>query len=311
MMPGNILFFIFSLIAVWIGAGIIVASLDRISRRLEISAFAASFFILGLLTSLPELSVGINSIIEKKPEIFVGDLIGGSMILFLMVIPLLSVLGNGVTLSHQLTRRKLIFALYVVGLPTLLTIDNNFTRIEGLLLIFMYFVLFYKMEKKKGLMDHFRDKFALHKKNTVRDAGKILAGAFIVYMASAVLVENTIYFSKVLSVSPYLLSLLGLSIGTNLPEISIALRTVTYGKKDIALGDYIGSAAANSLILGVLAIINGQVITFTNHLSITFLMMTLGLFLFYRFTRSKNDISRVEGFLLFLVYLVFFILEMK
>ena len=160
-------------------------------------------------------------------------------------------------------------------------------------------------------MDHFRDKFALHKKNTVRDAGKILAGAFIVYMASAVLVENTIYFSKVLSVSPYLLSLLGLSIGTNLPEISIALRTVTYGKKDIALGDYIGSAAANSLILGVLAIINGQVITFTNHLSITFLMMTLGLFLFYRFTRSKNDISRVEGFLLFLVYLVFFILEMK
>lgn len=310
-MPGNILFFIFSLFAVWLGAGIIVTSLDRISRRLEISAFAASFFILGLLTSLPELSVGINSIIEKKPEIFVGNLVGGSIILFLMVIPLLSLLGNGITLSHQLTRRKLIFALYVVGLPTLLTIDNNFTRIEGLLLIFMYFVLFYKMEKKKGLLDHFRDKFALHKKSTIWDAGKIIAGAFIVYIASAVLVENTIYFSKVLSVSPYLLSLLGLSIGTNLPEISIALRTATYGKKDIALGDYIGSAAANSLILGVLAVINGQVITFTNHLSVTFLMTALGLFLFYRFTRSKNDISRTEGLLLFLVYLAFFILEIK
>ena len=47
-MPGNILFFIFSLIAVWMGAGIIVTSLDRISRRLEISAFAASFYDGGL-----------------------------------------------------------------------------------------------------------------------------------------------------------------------------------------------------------------------------------------------------------------------
>ncbi|KKS97630.1 MAG: calcium:sodium antiporter, inner membrane protein [Candidatus Gottesmanbacteria bacterium GW2011_GWA2_43_14] len=310
-MPGNLLLFISALIAVWIGAGMIVTSLDRIAKHLEISAFAASFFFLGLLTSLPEMSVGVSSILENTPEIFVGDLVGGSMIIFFVVIPLLSVLGNGVKLSHQLTRRKLIFALYLIGLPTLLIIDNNLTSIEGLVLIFMYIILFYKMEKKKGLLDHFRDKLASDRGVTTISVIKIVLGAFIVLMASSMLVNSTIYFSQVLNISPYLFSLLGLSIGTNLPEISIAIRSVKYGKKDIALGDYLGSASANSLLLGILAIVNGRTITFNNHLPVTFMLMTLGLFFFYRFTRSKNDISRLEGILLFLVYLTFFVLEMK
>src|SRR3990167_5911120 len=100
-MLSELSFFFFALSVLWLGAGLIVYSLDNISRRLEISAFAASFSILGILTSLPEISVGINAIIDKKPEIYVGNLLGASVVLFLMIIPLLAILGNGVKLSHQ------------------------------------------------------------------------------------------------------------------------------------------------------------------------------------------------------------------
>ena len=294
----------------WLGSGLIVYSVDRISRRLEISAFAVSFFVLGFLTSLPELSVGINSIIDKTPEIYVGNLIGGSVIIFLLIIPLLAILGKGIKLSHQLNPHKLIFSLYVIGLPSLLIIDKNLTKIESLLLLFVYFVLLYSMERKKGLFDHFRDKFKSAKSEILYDFFKIVIGAFVVFMASSILVDKTIVFSQIFAVSPYLISLLVLSIGTNLPELSIAIRSVSSGKKEIALGDYVGSAATNTVLLGALTLINGKPIVLENHFIMTFVFMVLGLFLFYYFTRSKNDISRKEGLVLLFVYIAFFLLEL-
>ena len=308
MLP-DLALFIFALTTLWFGAGLIVTSLDKISKQLEISAFAASFFLLGFLTSLPELSVGINAIIDKKPEIFVGNLIGGSLIIFILIIPLLAILGNGVTLSHQLSIRKLIFSLYLVGLPALLIIDKNLSLIEGFLLIFLYLVLFYTLEKRKGIIDHFRDKFTTDRRHNISLLGKILIGAFVVFYYSGLLVDQTIVFSADLGISPFLLSLLGLSIGTNLPEISIALRSITSGNKEIALGDYIGSASTNSVILGVLTIVNGTSVSFNNHFLITFSFMLVGLSLFFYFTRSKNDISRKEGLILLILYLTFVVME--
>lgn len=302
--------FLFALIVLWLGAGLIVYSLDSISRRLEISAFVASFSILGILTSLPEISVGINSIIDKTPEIYVGNLIGGSVVLFLLIMPVLAILGNGVKLSHQLTPARLILSLYTIGLPSLVIIDGNLTLAESLLLIFVYFILLYSLEKRKGLLEHFRDKFLVGKKNIYRDLLKIVIGAFIVYMASSILVDKTIIFSQILGISPFLLSLLGLSIGTNLPELSIALRAAATGKKEIALGDYIGSAAANTVIIGILTLVNKKQLLLQNHFLMTFMFMLSGLTLFYYFTRSKNDLSRKEGFVLIFVYLAFFLMEL-
>lgn len=302
--------FILALVSIWFGAGMIVSSIDRMAKQLEISAFAVSFFILGFLTSLPEISVGVNSILEGRPEIYIGNLIGGSIILFILVIPLLAILGNGIKLNHQISARKLIFSLYVIGLPAILIIDGNFTWIEGILIIIMYFILFYNMEKKKGVLENIIDNALIDKKQNAMHIGRIIAGAVVVFLASTILVDATVAFSGYLGVSPFMLSLLGLSIGTNLPEISIAIRTVTMGKKDIALGDYVGSAAANSLILGILSIFTGQTVYLKNHFFITFTFMAIGLSLFYYFTRSKNDISRKEGLILLFTYFAFFLLEL-
>lgn len=301
---------IFALIVLWLGAGLIVYSLDNIAQKLSISAFAASFSILGILTSIPEISVGINSIIEKKPEIFVGNLIGASVVLFLLVIPLLAILGNGVSLTHHMTPSKLILSLYTVGLPAFVIMDGSLTILESILLILIYLILLFILEKKKGLFVNFKAKLSAGKNVVFQDLAKIIVGAFVVYMASNILVEKTILFSQLLGVSPFILSLLGLSIGTNLPEITIALRAARSGKKEIALGDYIGSASANTLIIGFLTLINRQTLFLQNHFLITFAFTIIGLTLFYYFTRSKNDISRKEGIILFILYLVFILMEL-
>src|SRR3989338_10797484 len=117
----QLFFYIFAFLLIWFAAGVIVTSVDRLAHKLNLSSFAISFFLLGILTSVPEISVGISSVIDKKPEIFVGNLIGGVAVIFLLIIPLLAVFGGGVKLTHQLEKHNLIFALLVIITPTVFT----------------------------------------------------------------------------------------------------------------------------------------------------------------------------------------------
>ena len=73
-----------SFFVIWYCSGIIIRSVENLAKRLKISPFAMSFFVLGILTSVPEFSIGVNSIINNTPDIFVGNLLGASLIIFIM-----------------------------------------------------------------------------------------------------------------------------------------------------------------------------------------------------------------------------------
>lgn len=305
----NGLLYIISFILIWFGAGLIVNSVDKYARKLHISSFAVSFFILGFLTSTPEIAVGLNSIIEKDPEIYVGNLIGGVIVIFLFIIPALAIFGKGITLSHQLNNKNLLLSLIVCVAPALLISDRRVTVFEGILLIFLYLVLFYMIEKKKGIIENIEDKFLKTDRDDLKYLAKIIIGVIIVFLTSRFIVDETIYFSKILQISPFFISLIMLSLGTNLPELSVGIRSLSSGKKEIAFGDYIGSAAANTAIFGVLTVINKSDVIILDHFFQRFIFIAAGLGLFYFFSRSKNNISRVEGFILFSVYILFLFVE--
>ncbi len=306
----NIAFYFISFFLIWYASGIIVNSLTRFTKKLKLSTFAVSFFVLGILTSIPEFAVGINSIIQQRPGIFIGNLLGASLTLFILVIPILAVLGNGVKMIHQLSTDNLIFTLLFVAAPTFLIADNVLTRTESVFLILMYIILFYFIEKKHGLFVNVREGLENFKdKNAFEDVVELLLACVIVFVTSQYIVTQTIYFSELLSVSTFLISIVVLSIGTNLPELSLAIRAVMAGKREVALGDYLGSAAANSLLFGIFTFLNGDRINIETYSYKTMAMMLLGLGIFYFFSRSKQDISRREGKILLLVYLLFLVVE--
>ena len=307
-MSADLIITILALIAIWFSAETILRAVDSVSHKLNLSTFAVSFVVLGILTSLPEISVGVNALFEDAPEIFTGDLIGASLVLFILVIPLLAILGNGVKLSNHLSSGKLLFALVTVGLPGVFITDGQLTSWEAVALIVLYIGSVVVIEKQKGILQQLRNRLVCDKRDYLVMGIQVITAAVILFYAGAVLVDKTVLVAHVLGVSPYLVSLLGLSVGTNTPELTLAVRAVMLGKKDVAIGDYIGSASANTLILGVLALINGGV-SVSNHFFQTMLFTVLGLGFFYYFTRSKNDVSRTEGIALLFLYLSFILAE--
>lgn len=301
--------FLASFVLLWIGSGLAVTAITKISHSLRMSSFFISFFVLGLFTSLTEIMVGISAVIEKQPELFVGNLIGSSAVVFLLTVPILAILGNGVSLNHTFKFKDLVLAAIVVGFPALLTLDNKINAIDAIVCIIVYTYYIFTQEKKNGYLQR------LVVMNLARSAiyfnvAKILVAVGLVFIASYLLVTQTTILAITLGVSPYIISILVISIGTNIPEISIAIRALLAKKKDIAFGNYVGSASLNTLILGILSLLSGRTITAegSNYSIITFI---IGLAVFLYFGKSRSTVSRVEGIGLLICYFLFVVFELS
>jgi cation:H+ antiporter len=305
----NLFFYILAFILIWVGSGFIVSSTSRFSEKLKLSAFAFSFIFLGLFTSIPELSVGLQSVADNEPEIFVGNLIGGIAVIFLLIIPLLAVFGRGINLKNELDDNATLLTLAVVSLPSFFVLDKRVTNLEGMFMIISYVLLLILVGRRHGIFDRGNKKLLNTKSYSYKDLLKIIFGIVLVFISSAVIVDKTNYFAQAFSIPEFYLGLIIISLGTNLPELSIAIRSVISGKKDIAMGDYLGSAAANTLLFGLFTLmIDGEVVTVDNFL-VTFIFILFALCVFYLLYSNKKIISRKNGILMLGIYALFIVVE--
>jgi cation:H+ antiporter len=311
---GHIALFLLSFAVIWFFAGILVDSVDRVAKRFNHSGFTVAFFVLGFLTSVSEISVAVNSSLEKQPQISAGNLVGASFVIILLIVPLLAILGKGISLKNTLSRRNLLISMGVVLLPALFLLDGVINRTEAVLILLLYGCLIYSIQRKESLLKTLEkvDKSLLHKKRaTLKDSIKILIGAAFIFAAGYILVNEAVYFSETLSVPSSLIGLILLSVGTNFPELVIAFRSIVKKHKDIAFGDYLGSAVANTPVFAILVLVNGAFTVESSEFVGTFFLMLGGLILFYIFAGSRNTISRFEGWVLMYVYLAFLLLQIS
>jgi len=270
-----------------------------------------SFFLLGILTSVPETAISATAVAGRNPEIFVGTLLGGTVVIFLFIIPLLAILGRGIRINHDLSNTHILLTLFVLITPALLIIDQKVTNPEGFFMIFLYCVLFYVIQRKQGIFDRNNTKIMEIRTYSFFDLIKVGLGVGLVFVSSQYIVRQTTTFSQILHIPTYYISLILLSVGTNLPELSLAVRSVLSGRKDIAFGDYLGSAASNTLLFGIFTLLNeGEVLT-VNNFFVTFLFTLIGLILFYFFSKSQRFISIREGVILLGVYALFVVYEIS
>ncbi len=301
---------------IWLLSGMLINAIDRVAKRYQRPGFAVAFFVLGFLTSIGEMSVAFNSTVQGVPQVSAGNLVGGSIVMFFLIIPLLAIIGNGFDTSRALRPRNLVFLLFFVLVPTFFCIDGSLDRSEGVVILLLYITLIFLLQKKRPSEVVTRDVVARvgaeltsHRRATAWDISKIAFGAVIIFISGKVLVDEAVYFAELLQVPLSFIGLLLLAIGTNIPEIVIAVRGVLGNHKDIAFGDYLGSAAANALLIGLLAVVNDSFALERSEFIFAFLLMVVGFTLFFIFAHTKAFLSRWEGLVLFLLYIAFVVFQ--
>lgn len=173
-------------------------------------------------------------------------------------------------------------------------------------MMILYIVLIFFMRSKRGLFHHIRALLRpKNQKANFHDILKILAALVIIFFSGRLLVENLEIIANYLNTPPFILSLLALSVGSNLPELFIGTLAVIRKQKEVAFGHYLGAAASNGFFLGLLTLINGPLTITDPYFFIIPLYIVVGLTLFYFFVQKRNDISRNEGYVLLMLYLSF------
>jgi cation:H+ antiporter len=115
-----------------------VDSVIGIARRLDISEALIAVLIIGIGTSLPELSISISAILKRRTQMSVGNIVGSNILDTLLPIGVAAVI-SAVTIESQTIYFDIpfIFALTVVVLGLFLA-RRGVQRPQGFLVLSMY-----------------------------------------------------------------------------------------------------------------------------------------------------------------------------
>lgn len=313
MIFAHIVLLVLSLAIIWFFGGRIVAAVNRVAERLHQSRFIVAFFVLGFVTSISEFSVMVNATLARTPQVSAGNLVGASVVIFLFIIPFLALSARqGLALRHSLSSTHLLAAIGAILLPVVVLIDGVATMHEGLVCCAAYLALLYAMRPTGNAEVVMRpaDEATLGWIGTTfKDLGTIVIGGLVIFFVAGILVDEANFFASVFGVPGSFIGLVILSIGTNIPELVVAIRAVIERHTDIAFGNYIGSALTNTAIFGLLPLLNGRFTIDASEFRVSSLVLISGLVLFYVFAQSGKRITRLEGGFLMGLYVLFIVFE--
>lgn len=292
---------------IWIGASVVVSSVEVISKKLNMAQFSVSFLLLGLATSISEFSVAGNAVLLGTPEVSAGNLIGGSMLIALCIIPLLALSNRGIKFKEDMKDNNLLLFMVVTAAPIVVAIDRVIGYSEALILLLLYGYFFLTHNKHKALVSKLS--VSRNKGKISREVVKMLIGVICVVLASRVVVIQSVSLAETIGLSTFFVGIVMLAFGTNIPELSIAIRGIITGRRDIALGNYVGSVSLNTPTMAVVTLLHRQDIVLKDTSTWIMVLFLIGLGLFYLFARSRTKLSFQEALILISCYLVYIVLE--
>lgn len=237
----------------------------NLSLRVGIPALIVSLTIVAFGTSAPELLIAINSVLENKPDIAMGNVVGSNTANILLVLGVPAILATLHT-SECNTRKTYIFMMLATVLFIALAFTGSFGTWQALVLLAaLAYVLF----------DAFRDAHK-HRKGTAQAAVEdeeevegadpnmpwwqiivfLLLGLIGLPLGADLLVDNASLIARDYGVSETVIGLTLVALGTSLPELATTTMAALRRQADVVLGSVIGSNMFNLLaIIGVAALI--------------------------------------------------------
>ena len=329
-MTNTILLIILGLAMIIIGANFLVEGSSRIATRFGISDIVIGMTIVAIGTSAPELVVSFLGAMKGSVGLSVGNILGSNICNILLIIGLSSIIYP-MTVTRINVNRDLQFLLLstvVLVLVSLdaqietLTIDDQMTgnvisRTEGLILLLFFLVfMFYSFASAKRHEEATRgteskeEEKPVVKKNFFISLLMFLGGLAVLIWGGNILVDNATTLARAKGVSDTLIGATIIAIGTSLPELAASVMAACRKKVGIAIGNVIGSNIFNVfLILGGCATVTPLPLASVNHVHFIFLLLATLLFLVS--ARTSFKIRRIEGLMLFALYILYIIVTIS
>jgi len=302
------------ILVIVVSSGVMIDIFEKLVREIKTSRLVLATVLVGFSTSLPELFVGIAAALRNQPQIALGNIVGANLANLSWIIGGAALVFGAIPVIGEYLRNELWITAGMVMMPFLLMTDGKLTRLDGLVLIFLYLLYANNLVRRgnsplRALKISGR-KIIKHRvktrMNSIVQAFKLISWLGVLGVSALMLVNLAVKVSGSLGVSSFWIGLIVLAIGTTLPELVLTIVASEKREISLILGDILGSVVINStLILGIIVMISpiGYTDPLQKGISGLFLMTILGLF--WLFTKSKHKLDRWEGAVLVGIYAMF------
>lgn len=281
------------------GANLLVDSATRVAISAGISITLVGLSVVAVGTSLPELVVGVDSSIRGVSQVALGDIIGANIANICLIMGVCSLI-RPIKVSRTVAYGDIPITAVVTFLLLTLALDGGLGWLDGLVLLAanaLYFYRLYKNSRRDRADDNRYTPIADNK-----DLFLLMAGIAMSLAGGKLTVDSAVIIAGELGISPYIIGITLIAIGTTLPELTTSSLASYRDRGDLVLGNCLGSVSVNTLfILGICALIRPIAVVDIHDIVIVLLASILLIPLVLR----DFILARLEGIFLIVYYIVY------
>ena len=305
-MIGSTLFLFLGLALLLLGSNLLVTSTERFSSAYSISGFTASFFLIGIATSAPEIFVSIESAFQNKTVLAIGNSIGSNIANIALVF-CISVFFIKQKDTVMILPKNMFIGMILLTLSFFLLIlfDYLFNALDALILLLIFFFVLFFLDREENKSD------STYKKsssgfNLLKMSLLLLVGVFMLIYGSAYFIDGASQIAILFGVSSYTIGLTLTALGTSLPELAATIESARKNRTDFIIGNIVGSNIFNiAVAASVAGLINSAIINKTEFIRDISVLLIVSIIFYIIIKSDKTLIKTLYSSVLVITYFVY------
>lgn len=295
--------FIVSLIILIKSSDKFTEAAEKIGQKLNINQFIIGVTILAIGTSLPELITSLIALKNKSTEIIIGNVIGSNIANILLVLGIIAIFSKKIKTKHTTPKIDIFVFFSTLIFITITFLDNYFTRLEGILGLFILLYYLLTLNSKN------KNKNEKKKKKTSKKGLKlqfliIFLSSFFIYLSAKYTIFAVINLSNIFNIGKEIIAISAVAIGTSLPELIVSLQATKKGNLGMAFGNVLGSNIFNTFaVLGIPALFKNLIIP-QNIIYLSIPLLIFASLLFYFILKTKK-LTKTLGYVMLIIYFLY------
>ncbi len=310
----NILLLIVGFILLIKGADFFVDGASSTAGNFKISKMLIGLTIIAFGTSAPEFAVSMQSLAKGSTDMLLGNVIGSNILNILLILGIAAII-HPIHIKDNTVKKELPLCMLISTLLVVLFLDiklangiiNQITRSDAIVIllfftIFVYYLIALSRQKREQDEEE-KPKFKLGISLVL-----IAIGLVGIILGSNMVVNNASAIAHKVGLSERIIALTIIAFGTSLPELITTIVSSKKGEQDLLLGNIIGSNIFNTcVVLGIPVALYGTV-TPGSFNYIDLIVLIGSAFLLFVFAETKRKITRWEGILMLLTFIIYYTL---
>ena len=305
-MVGSALFLVFGLVLLLIGSNLLVTSTERFSSAYSISGFTASFFMIGIATSAPEISISIKSALQNNTILAVGNSIGSNIsniaLVFCLSVFFIKHKDKEMILPKNMYTGMIVLT---VSLFILIFYDYLFDAADAFILILVFLGILFFLDRDEHTIDSYYKDIS-EDSSLLKISLLLIAGVLLLIYGSAYFIDGATQLAILFGISSYTIGLTLTALGTSLPELAASIQSARRDRTDFIIGNIVGSNIFNIAIAASMAgLINSATINKTEFIRDISFLLTISIFFYLIIKSDKTIIKTLYSSVLVITYFVY------